>query len=103
MNKCYKTSLEKEKKQQNFYKCTTFANLKTGESYQITHSFEKYYKKYTKSIEQKIYAIEALARKKALVPVFMTFTLPKAIIKSSSPSSPSKKMFSLVGSFLTSK
>jgi len=76
LNKCYKTSIEKEKKQQNFYKRISFANLKTGESYQITHSFEKYYKKYTKSIEQKIYTIEALARKKALVPVFMTLTLP---------------------------
>jgi len=76
IDKCYQTSLEKEKKQQDFYKRVEFANLKTGESYQITHSFEKYYKKYTKSIEQKIYTIEALARKNGLVPVFMTLTLP---------------------------
>jgi hypothetical protein len=76
IDKCYKTSIEKEKKQQEFYKKVEFANLKTGESYQITHSFEKYYKKYTKSIEQKIYTIEALARKKGLIPVFITLTLP---------------------------
>jgi len=75
---CYKTSLEKEQKQQSFYKRVSFANLKTGETYQLNHSFEKYYKKYTKSIEQKIYAIEAIARKKGLVPVFMTLTLPSA-------------------------
>jgi hypothetical protein len=48
LNKCYKTSLEKEQKQQSFYKCVSFANLKTGESFQITHSFKKYYKIYTK-------------------------------------------------------
>ena len=76
IDKCYKTSLEKEKNQQNFFRRVEFANLKTGEAYKITHSFEKDYKKYTKSIEQKIYTIEALARKKELAPVFMTLTLP---------------------------
>ena len=78
IDRYYKTSLTKEQKQQSFYKHVSFADLRTGETYRLDHSFEKYYKKYTKSIEQKIYTIEAIARKKGLVPVFMTLTLPTA-------------------------
>ena len=47
IDNCYKTSLEKEKNQQNFFRRIEFANLRTGETYKITHSFEKNYKKYT--------------------------------------------------------
>ncbi|WP_067174760.1 replication endonuclease [Sulfurospirillum sp. UCH001] len=71
----YKISLEKEHAQQSFFKNNIIANS-SGECFQMYHSFEKYYKVYTKSIEQKVYTIEALAKEKNLVPVFITLTLP---------------------------
>lgn len=71
----YKISLEKEHAQQSFFKRNTIVTSQ-GECFEMYHSFEKYYKAYTKSIEQKVYTIEALAREKKLVPVFITLTLP---------------------------
>lgn len=71
----YKVSLEKEYAQQSYFKNNTIVNSK-GECFQMYHSFEKYYKSYTKSIEQKVYTIETLAKEKELVPVFVTLTLP---------------------------
>jgi len=76
VDKFYKTSLAKEQKQQDYFKNVEFVNTKTGEFIKKNYNFEKYYKKYTKSIEQKIYAIEILAKKEKLTPVFITFTLP---------------------------
>ena len=78
INSFYKTSLEKEQKQQSFFNNFGFLDYRTGQVYQMSHNFENEYKKYTKSIEQKIYTIEAIARKKELVPIFMTLTLPSA-------------------------
>lgn len=74
-DKYYKISLEKEHAQKSFFKNNTIIN-KNGECFQMYHSFEKYYKTYTKSIEQKVYTIETLAKEKNLVPVFVTLTLP---------------------------
>ncbi len=76
-DKYYKTSLEKEQKQQSYYKKMTLANMQTGETVNMNYSFENYYKKYTKSIEQKVYALEAIAKKRGLVPIFVTMTLPR--------------------------
>jgi len=89
----YKTSLEKERKQQSYCNRTKLANFKTGEMYQLSHSFEKHYKNYTKSIEQKVYTIEALARKKGLAPVFMTLTLPSEFHPFKSISHKDKRLY----------
>lgn len=72
----YHTSLKKEHNQQSYLKNMTLKNEKSGELLQLNHSFEKYYKNYTKSIEQKIYALEKIARDDGLVPIFITLTLP---------------------------
>lgn len=74
-DKYYKVSLEKEHNQRSFFKNNIIVN-KQGECFEMYHSFEKYYKAYTKSIEQKVYTIETLAKEKNLVPVFVTLTLP---------------------------
>ncbi len=71
----YKLSLEKEYKQQSFFTNKHFIKKSTGEFITPNYSFENYYKKYTKSIEQKVYCIEQIAREKNLVPVFLTITL----------------------------
>lgn len=76
-DKYYKVSLEKERNQQSFFKNNTIVN-RQGECFQMYHSFEKYYKAYTKSIEQKVYTIETLSKEKNLVPVFVTLTLPSS-------------------------
>ena len=72
----YKVSLQKEAAQQKYLKEHIIINSTTNEALDINYSFEKYYKKYTKSIEQKIYTIEAIAKEKDLEPVFLTLTLP---------------------------
>jgi hypothetical protein len=72
----YKTSLKKEFNQQNFLKKYLFANANSGECLNINYNFENNYKKYIKSIEQKIYTIEELAKEEDLIPIFITFTLP---------------------------
>ena len=76
-DKYYKLSLTKEQGQQSFLKYNMILrNQSTKEILDINYSFDKYYKKYTKSIEQKVYTIEAIAKEKNLVPVFITLTLP---------------------------
>lgn len=75
-DKYYKLSLAKEQGQQSFIKNNRFRNSATNELLNLNYSFEKYYKKYTKSIEQKVYTIEAKATQNNLVPVFITLTLP---------------------------
>lgn len=76
-DKYYKLSLAKEHGQQSFLKYNMILrNQATKEILDINYNFDKYYKKYTKSIEQKIYTIEAIAKEKNLVPVFITLTLP---------------------------
>jgi hypothetical protein len=72
----YRLSLQKEANQQNFLKNIHLLNSASGEVLKLNHSFEKYYNKYTKSIEQKVYAIEQIAKDKKLTPVFITLTLP---------------------------
>jgi len=76
INKYYHTSLQKEYDQNQFLQKMDLINTNTGEIAKIFHSFEKYYTKYTKSNEQKIYAIEALAKSKGYKAVFITLTLP---------------------------
>ena len=75
-DKCYKSSLSKEQKQKDFLDKISFVNQQTGEIVKKSHSFKKEHKKYTKSIEQKVYAIEEIARRKRLKPIFITLTLP---------------------------
>lgn len=76
-DKYYKLSLTKEQGQQSFLKYNMILrNQSTNEVLDINYNFEKYYKKYTKSIEQKIYTIESISKEKDLVPVFVTLTLP---------------------------
>ncbi len=72
----YKLSLHKEQKQQDFLDKISFVNQQTGEVVKKSHAFEKEHKKYTKSIEQKVYAIEEIARNRGLEPIFITLTLP---------------------------
>jgi hypothetical protein len=72
----YKISLKKEFNQQSFLKKYLFANTNSGECLNINYNFDSYHKKYIKSIEQKIYTIEELAKEEDLVPIFITFTLP---------------------------
>jgi len=76
IQKCYKTSLNKEHAQQDFYKRMLLIK-QSGEIFKMNHSFENEHKRYIKSIEQKIYTIEHLARKQGFEPIFMTLTLPK--------------------------
>ena len=76
-DKYYKLSLTKEQGQQSFLKYNMILrNQTTKEILDINYNFDKYYKKYTKSIEQKIYTIESISKEKNLVPVFITLTLP---------------------------
>ena len=72
----YKLSLKKEQNQQSFFKRMLIKNEDSGELFSLNHSFEKYYKNYTKSIEQKVYAIEKIAKDRGLAPIFITLTLP---------------------------
>lgn len=72
----YKLSLKKEQNQQSFLKRMFIKNDNSSEVIKLHHSFEKYYKSYTKSVEQKVYAIEKIAKDKDLVPIFITLTLP---------------------------
>ena len=58
-------------KQQNYLKNIWFGNEKTGECLNLNYNFDSYYKKYSNSIEQKIYTIEELAKEENLVPLFM--------------------------------
>lgn len=69
-------SLKKEKNQQNFLKKYLFCNEKTNERLTINYNFKTNYKKYIKSIEQKVFCIEELAKEENLIPLFITFTLP---------------------------
>ena len=50
----YETSLNKEANQNNYLKKFLFANENTGECLNLNTNFESCYKKYSKSIEQKI-------------------------------------------------
>lgn len=71
----YKLSLEKEHNQQSFFKNKQFVKKSSGEFITPSYSFENHYKKYNKSIEQKVYCIERIAKDKNLVPIFITITL----------------------------
>ncbi len=71
----YRLSLEKEHKQQSFFKNKQFVKSSTGEFITPSYTFENHYKKYSKSIEAKVYCIEQLAKDKGLVPIFLTITL----------------------------
>jgi hypothetical protein len=73
----YNLSLHKEKKQQSFLHRLNVVN-KMGEFLDLKYSFESQHKSYSKSIEQKVYAIEHLARERGLIPIFITLTLPSA-------------------------
>lgn len=46
-----------------------------GEFITSNYSFENYYKKYTKSIEQKVYCIEQISMEKNLIHIFLAITL----------------------------
>ena len=72
----FKQSIAKEASQQRYLMTHLFFNKNTGEKININTNFDNYYKKYTKSVEQKAYAIEEEARDKKLVPIFITLTLP---------------------------
>ena len=89
----YKLSLTKEQNQQSFFKHKSFKNTTTGEVFQLNHQFEKSYKNYTKSIEQKIYALEKIAKDKDLVPIFITLTLPSIFHPFQSISKDDKRMY----------
>lgn len=71
----YRLSLEKEHKQQSFFKNKQFVRSSTGEFITPAYTFENHFKKYSKSIEAKVYCIEQLSRDKGLVPIFLTICL----------------------------
>jgi hypothetical protein len=72
----YHLSLKNEYKQNTFLQQRLNITDQTGVPLALYHSFEKSYKTYTKSIEQKVYTIEHIARERHLVPIFVTLTLP---------------------------
>lgn len=69
-------SLEKEQKQKSYLSRIDLCNVSTGEIFKLDYNFELEYKKYTKLIEQKVSAIECIAKELGYISVFMTFTLP---------------------------
>jgi hypothetical protein len=72
----YHLSLKKEYKQNTFLQQRLNITDQSGIPLALYHSFEKTHKTYTKSIEQKVYTIEHLAKERHLVPIFVTLTLP---------------------------
>jgi hypothetical protein len=72
----YKLSLEREYKQNSYLQKRLHISDQQGKKINLFHSFEKSYKTYSKSIEQKVYAIEYLAKERDLEPIFITLTLP---------------------------
>lgn len=74
----YEHSLVKEQKQKNYLQNNTFMNCASGECLSIDYDFEKKYKEYAKTTEQRISTIEHLAKEKEYMSVFITLTLPSA-------------------------
>lgn len=74
----YEHSLVKEQKQKNYLQNNTFMNCVSGECLTIDYDFEKKYKEYAKTTEQRISTIEHLAKEKEYISVFITLTLPSA-------------------------
>lgn len=92
-DKYYKLSLAKEKNQQEYLKYNIIKDSSTNKIININYNFDKYYKKYTKSIEQKVYTIENIAKEKNLLPVFITLTLPSIFHPFKSINYKSKRLY----------
>lgn len=73
----YEHSLSKEQKQKIYLQNNTFVSS-SGEKYNIDYDFEKKYKEYAKTTEQRISTIEHLAKEKGYMSVFITLTLPSS-------------------------
>jgi hypothetical protein len=69
-------SFDVEQSQINYLYRYTFKNTLTDEKFSLNHSFEKSHHSYVKSIQQKVFNLEAHARELEYVPVFLTLTLP---------------------------
>ena len=72
----FAVSLSKEQKQKDYLNHINLCNVSTGELFKLDYNFELEYKKYNKLIEQKVSAIECIAKELGYISVFMTFTLP---------------------------
>ncbi|MGB6328252.1 MAG: replication endonuclease [Halarcobacter sp.] len=72
---CYKSSLRIEQNQQSFFKRHSFIKAKTGEFIKPSYSFENEYKKSSKSIEQRSFATENLAKERGKKTLMLTLTL----------------------------
>lgn len=72
----YEHSIKKETKQQSYLDRVYFKNAKTNEVLQTYHDFEKQYKSYATTTQQRVYTIEHLANRKEFSSVFITLTLP---------------------------
>jgi hypothetical protein len=88
----YHHSLKKEYKQNTYLQRLNLTDH-SGVPLALYHSFEKSYKTYTKSIEQKVYTIEYMAKERHLVPIFVTITLPSKYHPLTSRSYKGKRLY----------
>ncbi|MEA2017041.1 MAG: replication endonuclease [Campylobacterota bacterium] len=72
----YNLSLHKEHKQKTYLKKFNFKNCRSGEVIKLDYDFEQKYKEYSKTTQQRVSTISAMAHRKEFVSVFITFTLP---------------------------
>lgn len=73
----YQLSLEKEQKQKSYLNRINLLDTSSGEVFKMDYDFEKKYKTYTKTIEQKIATIEHISKGLGYASAFITFSLPK--------------------------
>ena len=72
----FELSLNKEQKQKSYLSRIDVCNISTGEIFKLDYNFDTEYKKNIKLLEQKVSAIECIAKELGYVSVFMTFTAP---------------------------
>lgn len=72
----YQYSLQKENNQKSYLNRISLLNKNSGEILKMNYDFERKYKVYTKTLEQKIYTIEHIAKGLGYASAFITFTLP---------------------------
>jgi hypothetical protein len=94
----YKTSLNKEFKQQDYLKNFLFTNEKTGECFNLNYNFEKYYNNYSNTLKQKLMCIEQKATDEGLIPLFITLTLPSNYHPFSSIKYKNKRLYNRINS-----
>lgn len=72
----YQYSLEKENNQKSYLNRISLLNRNTGEVLKIDYDFERKYKIYNKTLEQKVHTIEHISKGLGYASAFITLTLP---------------------------